>query len=275
MPEGDSVFQLARRMQFLVGREVIRTQLRVPRYATVTFDGERIRRIAPMGKHLLVEIGERILHTHLKMDGVWTFHLQGDRWRRPGYTARVVLAVDGAPGPRPIEVVGHDLGVVEVFARRELGERLGHLGPDVLGDSWDRGGREEAIRRISAAPERPIGRALLDQRNLAGVGNEYRAEICFLLGVHPGTPAGKVDVPAAVDLARSLMWANRLSAIRATTGIRRRGERSYVFGRNHKPCRRCGALIRSGRLGGPDAGGEDGEPERIIWWCPHCQPFVA
>src|SRR5699024_9064538 len=102
----------------------------------------------------------------------------------------------------------------------------------------------------------------LDQSNLAGVGNEYRAEICFLMGVHPATQVGYVDVEKALKITRRLMWENRNSPIRVTTGVRRAGESTYVFGRNNKPCRRCRTPIVKAELG-----------ERIIWWCPRCQPL--
>ena len=62
------------------------------------------------------------------------------------------------------------------------------------------------------------------------------------------------------------MWANKDAPVRVTTGVKRAGETSYVFGRNNKPCRRCGTLITKGFLGG------EGDLERVIWWCPRCQP---
>ena len=151
--------------------------------------------------------------------------------------------------------------------------RIAHLGPDILDPDWEtNGGREEAIRRIEARPDRPIGAALLDQKNVAGIGNEYRAEACFIAGMHPAERVGDVDVEKIVDVSRKSMWANRFSLIRVTTGVRRAGETTYVFGRNNARCRRCGTPIEKGVLGGVDAGGDEGELERIIWWCPHCQP---
>lgn len=271
MPEGDSVLQLSRRLQFMTGREVTRTSLRVPRYATVRFDGEVCDRVWPYGKHLFLQFGMGILHTHIKMEGIWTTHYAGDKWKRPGHTARVVLQL--AARPRDVKVVGHNLGLVEVFPANQYAERIGHLGPDILAPDWaESGGREEAIRRISARPQRAIGAALLDQRNVAGIGNEYRAEACFIAGMHPASAVGRVDVEHVVDISRKIMWANRNSPVRVTTGVRRAGEATYVFGRNHRKCRRCGTLITKSFLGGVDYGGDAGELERVIWWCPVCQP---
>ncbi|WP_342319280.1 DNA-formamidopyrimidine glycosylase family protein [Corynebacterium mayonis] len=261
MPEGDSVYQLAKRLSFMQGREVCSCSLRVPRYATVNFTGLTCERVWPYGKHLFMQFGTEILHTHLKMEGVWAFHRVGSKWRKPGHTARVVLQLADAEGD--IEIVGHDLGLVEVFPVREYEQRMAYLGPDMLAEEFD---QEEVVRRIKLQPELEIGRALLNQRNAAGIGNEYRAEINFLAGTHPARLVGEVDVEKHVRIARALMWANKDSPVRVTTGVKRAGETSYVFGRNNKPCRRCRTLIRKGMLGG------EGDLERVIWWCPACQP---
>lgn len=301
MPEGDSVLQLSNRLQWMTGRTVTYTDVRVPRFATIAFDGQQVERVWPYGKHLFMHIGDRILHTHLKMEGVWSIHARGSRWRRPGYTARIVLRLtpqyDGGP---EIEIVGHSLGLVRVFQHKDYEQVIQHLGPDILAVDWDESGvaggsacgadgqmgrgrwegsgREEAIRRIMRRPERSLGAALLDQKNVAGIGNEYRAEIMFLLGLHPAVSVGTVGstgVEKAVDLSRRLMWANRLEPHRTFTGDKRPGMGNFVFGRAGKACRRCGEAIEQSSLGGRFAGGDPdldaGELERVIWWCPNCQ----
>lgn len=266
MPEGDSVYQLSQRLQFMQGRSVTGCSLRVPAYATTDFTGMVCERVFPYGKHLFMEFSapgytSQMLHTHLKMEGTWAIHRKGARWRKPGHTARVVLQLGDSKGD--IELVGHSLGLVEVFAAREYSERMGYLGPDMLAEDFQ---EAEIIRRISAAPGLEMGRALLNQRMVAGIGNEYRAEIHFIAGTHPSRKVKEVDVEQHVRIARKLMWANKDSPVRVTTGVRRAGETSYVFGRNNKPCRRCGTLIVKGFLGG------QGDLERVIWWCPRCQP---
>ena len=164
---------------------------------------------------------------------------------------------------------------MDVYPIDNYYDHIEHLGPDILDEQWEREGRDEAIRRILARPQRSIGAALLDQKNIAGIGNEYRAEACFIAGIHPSDSVAAIGpelVEKIVDISHRIMWANRNSPVRVTTGVRRAGETTYVFGRNHKRCRRCGTAIYTDRLGGPDAGGEEGELERIIWVCPHCQP---
>lgn len=261
MPEGDSVYQLAKRLNFMEGRVVTQCSIRWPSFATVDFTGQVCERVWPYGKHLFMQFGNDVLHTHLKMEGTWAIHRAGARWRKPGHTARVVLRL--ADHPKDIELVGHWLGEVEIFPVSHYHERMSYLGPDILEEDWD---EEEAIRRIEAHPTREIGRVLLDQKVIAGLGNEYRAEICFLAGVHPARLVREVDVEKIVRISRRLIWANRNSPVRVTTGVKRAGETSYVFGRNKKPCRRCTTLITKGFLGG------QGDLERVIWWCPRCQP---
>jgi endonuclease-8 len=154
------------------------------------------------------------------------------------------------------------LGVVELLPTREEHRVLGHLGPDVLGPDWD---PEEVVRRLGLRPERTIGDALLDQRAMAGPGNVYRSEICFLRGVDPWTPVKDVrDLFGVVALTKRLMEANRTTGTQVTTGDTRPGRSRWVYGRGRRPCLRCGSPIRRGELGDP------GE-ERVVYWCPSCQ----
>ena len=251
MPEGDSVARLSRRLQPLVGRTIEHSDFRVPHLATVDLTGTVITRVWPHGKHLFWACGDLVLHTHLRMEGNWRIHPVGTRWSAPAHTARVVLRVSG-----DIELVGHDLGLVEVWPATQYGARTGHLGPDPLADDWTTpgrwlpDGRSEALRRVLAVPGRTIGEALLDQRTIAGIGNEYRAEVCFLSGVHPGVAVADVDAAAIVDRSAHLLRANLDSPVRTFTGDHRRGHTTFVFGRRGQPCRRCGASIEADTLGG-------------------------
>ncbi|RAV31128.1 DNA-formamidopyrimidine glycosylase family protein, partial [Corynebacterium heidelbergense] len=242
MPEGDSVLQLSNRLQWMPGRTITRTDVRVPRFATANLDGQLVHRVWPYGKHLFMHVGDTIIHTHLKMEGVWSIHAVGQRWRRQAYTARIVLRLTPQhPGGADIELVGHDLGFVRLFPLSDYDATVAHLGPDILDPEFptalfrDTGriGRDETIRRIMRRPERALGAALLDQKNVAGIGNEYRAEIMFLMGLHPAIPVGEAGlerVERAVDLSRRVMWENRLGPKRVFTGDRRPGMTAYVFG---------------------------------------------
>src|SRR5690606_38701940 len=200
VPEGDTIFQLARRLDDALRDQVVtRFDLRVPRAATVDLAGETVRGVVPRGKHLLMRIGEHTLHSHLRMDGMWRLYRPGEKWKHPAFKVRAIVATSAR------EAIGVDIAEVTVVATRDEGELVGHLGPDPLADDWD---AAEAMRRLSA-DTRSIHVALLDQRNVAGFGNEYAAELLFLRGILPETPASDVDVPALIDLGVRTIRANR------------------------------------------------------------------
>ncbi len=137
---------------------------------------------------------------------------------------------------------GYLLAMVELLPTSQEDRLVGHLGPDLLGPDWD---AAEAVRRLRLDPARPIGEALLDQRNLAGVGNIFATEMLFLRGLSPWRPVGEVsDLRALVELGQRLLDANKERAGIITTGVNRHGEETWVYGRAGRPCRRCGTLIR-------------------------------
>jgi endonuclease-8 len=162
-------------------------------------------------------------------------------------------------GPTVCELIDQD---VEAALRDRLG-------PDPL-RSDDPSAAFAALARRTA----PIGQVLLDQRIIAGIGNVYRAEVLFLIGVHPDRPAHAVD-PATLerlwDLLRMLMTdgerRGRIITLQPPdrTGPRSKlaseDERLYVYNRAGRPCRRCATPITSWGLAG-----------RTIFACRRCQP---
>lgn len=259
MPEGDTVWLTAHRLHAaLAGRTLVRAELRVPKLATVELTGRGVLEVVARGKHLLTRLdGGLTLHSHLRMDGAWHLYGPRDRWR--GGPQHQVRAVLGA-GERT--AVGYRLPVLELMATTEEAAAVGHLGPDLLGPDWD---PARALTGLLSRPDRPLGEALLDQRNLAGLGNVYVSELCFLRGVTPWTPAGLVPAPQKlVALARRLLDANRARPGHVTTGDTRRGRAHWVYGREHEPCLRCGTPVRRADHGA-------GERARVAYWCPGCQ----
>ena len=260
MPEGDTVWRACQRLnEVLAGRELTRSEFRVPTLATTDLTGVGVIEVVSRGKHQLFRFAnEFTLHTHLRMDGAWRIYPRGRRRSGgPEFEIRTVLATEGH------QAVGYRLPVVELLPTANEDSVVGHLGPDLLGPDWD---LDEAVRRTASDPERTIGEALLDQRNLAGIGTFYRAELLFLQGIHPRTPVGQVtNLRRVVQRAQQLLVANRWRAEQSTTGDLRPNRGAYVFERPGQPCRRCGTLILTEEFGPPGQ-------ERRSYWCPRCQP---
>ena len=255
MPEGDTVWLTAHRLDSaLRGRELTIADLRVPQLATVDLRGTSVLEVLARGKHILTRLSTgRTLHNHLKMDGSWYLCRAGERPRgHPNHMIRAQLgnSVWLATGYRV-----HELRLVDTTAEHEL---VGHLGPDLLGPDWDAG---EAVRRLCADPDRPIAEALLDQRNLAGIGNLYKSETLFIERVGPWCAVGDVaDVEAVVATAHRLLNANRDHPEQSTTGLLARGRQHWVYQRGGEACLRCRTPIRRAVQG-----------ERSTYWCPTCQ----
>jgi endonuclease-8 len=297
VPEGDVVWLTASRLHdALADRTLTRSDFRVPRLATADLTGDVVTEAVPRGKHLLIRTKNGLtVHTHLRMDGSWRVTPAAEPVKN-SHRIRLILANDAW------QATGYQLGVVELVRTRDEHRIVGHLGPDLLGTDWD---RDEAVRRLLAQPDRPIGEALMDQRNLAGIGNVYKAEVLFLRGISPWTSAGMVpDLGAVTELARELLDVNKDRVIRVTTGrtgSNARGTGS-AGGFGLMP-RRAGGLGGAGRAGGIDGTrsygslgarrGEEtwvygrrglpcrrcgtpirseGQDDRITYWCPRCQP---
>ncbi|MFL6025707.1 MAG: Fpg/Nei family DNA glycosylase [Friedmanniella sp.] len=260
MPEGDTVWRSCQRLNAaLAGQLLTRAEFRVPQLATTDLTGVGVREVVSRGKHQLFRFSnDQTLHTHFRMDGTWRLFSRGRPWSGgQEFQIRAVLAT------AQHDAVGYRLPVVELLPSAEEHTVVGHLGPDLLGPDWD---ADEAVHRLAAQPDRTIGEALLDQRNLAGIGTLYRAELLFLQGIHPRMPVGRVaNLRRLVQRAQLLLHANRWRLEQSTTGDLRRGRSHYVFERAGEPCRRCRTRILTEEFG------PRGQ-ERRSYWCPHCQP---
>jgi endonuclease-8 len=260
MPEGDTVWRACQRLnEVLAGRDLTRCEFRVPALATTDLTGATVQEVVSRGKHQLFRFDNALtLHTHFRMEGAWRIYPRGRKWTGgPDWQIRAVLATADH------DAVGYRLPVTELIATADEQSVVGHLGPDLLGPDWN---LDEALRRIESQPERSIGEALLDQRNLAGIGTFYRAELCFLQGIHPRTPVQQVgNLRRLVQRGQQLLHANRWRLEQSTTGDLRTGKRAYVFERQGEPCRRCGTPIRMEEFGPLGR-------ERRSYWCPRCQP---
>jgi endonuclease-8 len=265
MPEGDTIFRTAEVLRaVLVGRRVTAARAqpqpglrRVPDLSRLA--GATVTSVEARGKHLLIGFDDGLtLRTHMRMTGSWHRYRPGERWRRSAREATVVLET-----PEAVAVC-FNAPVAELLTDAQLrrNRSLATLGPDLLSANLD---TDEAVRRLRERPDMELGEALLDQRAVAGIGNVYKSEVCFIERLDPWRTVASVDdaaLIAALQTAAKLMRANVRGGARVTTGRATRGEGLWVYGRSGRPCRRCGTRIRSAR---------QGELARPTYWCPRCQ----
>ncbi|HEX6356505.1 DNA-formamidopyrimidine glycosylase family protein [Actinophytocola sp.] len=253
MPEGDTVYATARKLtEALGGVTLVRGELRHPRLSTVDLAGRVMVRTVSVGKHLFLRFDSEVsLHCHLRLDGSWRVYS-----RRPPINHRV-RAILATPQKYALGELLHDMALVSTSDESKL---VAHLGPDLLDPEWSDEHAEEAVRRLNLDPARELGEALLDQQVMAGIGNVYKSEICYLLKVSPWAPVSAADPHKVVALARKLLLYNALNPIRNTTGDRRRGHELWIYG-GRRECARCGGPIAVSR-----------QDTRVTYHCPHCQP---
>src|SRR6266403_2034029 len=164
MPEGDTVWHTSTILRdALTGKALTRCDIRVPKYATVDLTGQVVDEVISRGKHLFIRVGDASIHSHLKMDGSWKVN-PVSKPSRAGHRIRIILEAGD------IQAVGIDLGMLEVLEREHDMDAVAH-------------------------PDRPLAAALLDQRVIAGFGNVYCNELCFVTGHLPTAPVSDVRDP--------------------------------------------------------------------------------
>ena len=265
MPEGDTVWRTAHRLHAaLADKPIVEADLRWPEISTADLTGRTTLQVLSRGKHILHRIeGGLTLHSHLKMEGQWRIEATATLkpgWRRNPDLRALVSASDWT-------ALGLRLGMLDLVPTGREADLVGHLGPDLLGPDWD----ADLAARNLLTQHVPIGQALLDQRNLAGLGTLWAAETLFIERVHPWTSAkdlGPDTVERLVARAHRLLDQARHNVIQSSTGSRRKGETAYVHARSGRPCRRCGGTIRVAMIGEPSR-------ERTMFYCPSCQGGLA
>lgn len=278
MPEGDTIFRTARTLtRALVGRPITGFRSNYPlitRFHDDTpFTGQQVEQVEARGKWLLIYFsGGGILTTHMLMSGAWHIYQPGERWQQPGRNMRIVLE------NAICQAVGFSVPVAHMHTPRSLerDRRIPQPDRDVLRPEFD---AAAAAMRIRASASEEIGDVLLHQEVLAGVGNEFKSEICFLCDVNPFarvTTLSDMQILELIATSQRLVAANIIEDAgdtlltyrgrgRRTTHATDPRERVWVYGRAGEACRKCGTAIER-RLQGPDA--------RVTFWCPCCQPLL-
>ncbi|HTU87996.1 MAG TPA: DNA-formamidopyrimidine glycosylase family protein [Solirubrobacteraceae bacterium] len=257
MPEGDTIAYAANRIRpVLEGRvpdEILTPQ---PRHALdgwpERLSGRTLTGVDTHGKHLFLRFeGDLVLHSHLGMVGVWGVYANGRRWGRSPRRAWIVFRVQGH------EVVEFDGPLLELMtdSRTRFDQRLVALGPDVLAEKFD---RERFLKRLRSDDQtRHLGDALLDQRNVAGIGNIWKAEGCWEAHVDPWRRVRDVTDDEAAAIIEKMRPRMQRSATFGHRTIQAR-----VYGHAGRPCPRCGTAI---------AARGQGDANRTTYWCPGCQ----
>ncbi|MEM7273933.1 MAG: DNA-formamidopyrimidine glycosylase family protein [Actinomycetota bacterium] len=266
MPEGHVLHRAARLQSRKLAGRTLEVQSPQGRFAqgAKRLDGRELEGIDAKGKHIFYRFdGDDVLHVHLGLFG--KFRMQTPPFPDPSPNARLVMSTQDdrlhLAGPTACEVLTTD--EADAVAER--------LGPDPILAPAD--GADQVFHRLRRRTV-PIGAAILDQKVIAGLGNVYRAELLFLVGVDPFTRANEVDretIGELWDLSVTQLKAGERSGRIVTVDPAevgapsvsklKRGERLHAYKRDGKRCRRCPDEIRTASI-----------DSRNIWWCPTCQP---
>ncbi|RNI21407.1 DNA-formamidopyrimidine glycosylase family protein [Flexivirga caeni] len=257
MPEGDAVWRTARRLDdALRGGALVGCELRWPSLAGTRLHGMTTLEIVPHGKHILHRLDSGLtLHSHLRMEGSWRVRRTADM--TPNTVRNNDIRALLATAERT--AIGLRLGMLDLVDSRDERRLVGHLGPDLLARDWHDDAAHTALTRLRSAPGRLIGAALLDQRNLAGLGTIWTTETLFARRIDPWAPVQALSderLLSVVDTAHRLLVAS----------ISRTGyvDTAAAYGHIGEPCPRCGRLLRNGRIGEPPT-------QRSLVFCPGCQ----
>ena len=277
MPEGDTIFRTARAMgRALTGKPITGFRSTYPLLTRFNDDtplaGQIVERVESRGKWLLIHFsGGGTLATHMLMSGSWHIYRPGDHWQKPPQQMRIVLE------NREYQTVGFQVPVAKMYTAQSLARdrKIPPPGTDVLSQDFD---VAAAAARLRACIYEEVGDVLLHQEVLAGVGNVFKSEVCFVEGINPFCKVAalsEAQIDALVRTSRRLVAANVVEdsgdVIVTYRGLNRRTtnhsdpeESLWVYGRRGEPCRRCGEPVRR-RIQGPDA--------RVTFWCQTCQPM--
>jgi endonuclease VIII len=282
MPEGDTIYRAARALQKALGGKVVTGfETGLAKLARVNDDaplaGRVVEKVESRGKWCLIFFsGDLILVTHMLMSGSWHLYRTGERWRMRRDRMRMVIRT------ADWEAVGFNVPVAEFHTARSLEQssQIPKLGPDVLSDEFTvEGGVARLAAYAAENPNAEIAVVLLNQRVLAGLGNVYKSEVAFAAGVNPFRAMRTItlrEMEAMVDVAQRYMKANvadgrcegivTYSGNRRTTRAMDREERLWVYRRQGRECRRCGAAVMMRK---------QGVQARSTYWCPECQPWIG
>ncbi len=251
MPEGHTIHRIACDQRgWLVGQRLglLSPQGRFDKESK-KLAGSLLQDISAHGKHLFYHWErKKIVHVHLGLYGKFRVH------KNPAPEPRGAVRVRMIGQQYSIDLNGPTC--CELIDARKFQTIKARLGEDPLRDDACPDKLWERMCRSRSA----IGTILLNQAVIAGVGNVYRAEILFLLGIHPETPANQISRQQFDELweltgtlLRTGVKYNRIITVNREMFDKplsrlHASERLHVYKQTH--CRRCQSKIQTWLLGG-------------------------
>ena len=258
MPEGHTIHREARDQSPMLVGQVLSLSSPQGRFAegAALLDGQTCTGVEALGKHLLYRFDSpMVLHMHLGLYGKFRKQKRPEAEPKGAVRLRMISATHclDVNGPNTCEIL-EPPGVEALFAR---------IGPDVLRDDAD---PDRAFARISKS-RTAVGQLIMDQAVMAGVGNIYRTEILWRLGIRPERPGNSISRPEFdaiwADAKRLLKIGVKHNAIITVDGAKpskaRYRERVNIF--NKEDCPTCEAKVRAFQIAG-----------RRAFACDSCQP---
>lgn len=261
LPEVETVRrQLAKRMEGakIVSVTIWQSDRELPKanaFVTALKD-KRISTIERRGKLLLIRFSDAsALAIHLKMTGKLIFYEQ-----EPKMAARHErLYFTIKKGKEICYLVWKDLrrfGYLKLLSEpKQINDVLAEYGPEPLLAT-----AQELADRLAKPSVRSTKAVLLDQSVIAGIGNIYADEACFLAGIHPARPLKSLSAKERLLLAESIQdILHRSLEQRGTSAhdyLDTEGKKGgfskllQVYGRKNKPCPNCQTLITKTVLAG-------------------------
>ena len=271
MPELPEVETVRRGLEKLIlGKKISNIEIHYPKMIKTDLEqfqkempGQVIQTMGRRGKYLLFYLSDKVLISHLRMEGKYFYYPNQVPERKHAHV--LIHFEDG--GTLVYEDV-RKFGTMELLAPELLDVYFlsKKLGPEPTDQDFD---LENFIAALKKS-KKPIKSHLLDQTLVSGLGNIYVDEVLWRAQVHPARPSQsltRVEASAIHDQTISVLGQaveKGGSTIRTYTNAF--GEDGtmqdfhQVYDKTGEACSRCGSIIEKIQLGG-----------RGTHFCPKCQ----
>ena len=271
MPELPEVETVRRGLEKLIlGKKITTIDIRYPKMIKTDLDqfqkelpGQVVKSIGRRGKYLLFYLTDKVLISHLRMEGKYFYYPDQVPERKHAHV--FIHFEDG--GTLVYEDV-RKFGTMELLAPELLEAYFvsKKLGPEPTVQDFDLENFIGALKRS----KKPIKSHLLDQTLVAGLGNIYVDEVLWRAKVHPASPSQSLTRAEATAIHNQTISVLGQAVEKGGSTIRTYtnafGEDGtmqdfhQVYDKAGQACSRCGSIIEKIQLGG-----------RGTHFCPKCQ----